>query len=60
VAENIRGHYPQLTFRTMIRENISLAEAPGFGQTIYEYKASGAGANDYRRLCQEIIERKSL
>jgi chromosome partitioning protein len=41
-------------FQTRIRRNIRLAEAPSFGQSIFEYAPSSNGAEDYRRLAEEI------
>ena len=38
-----------------IRRNIKLAEAPSFGQTIFEYEPWCAGANDYRKLAEGIL-----
>jgi chromosome partitioning protein len=37
-----------------IRRNIRLAEAPSFGQSIFQYAASSNGAEDYRRLAEEL------
>jgi chromosome partitioning protein len=42
-------------FATRIRRNIRLAEAPSFGQSIFQYAPSSNGADDYRRLCREIL-----
>ncbi len=44
-------------FKTAIRDNVSLAEAPSFGQTIFEYKPDSYGALDYLNLSKEILER---
>lgn len=55
------GRYfgPQL-FKTMIRPNVKLAEAPSYGQTVLGYAADSNGAEDYRRLarewCGEVVE----
>jgi chromosome partitioning protein len=38
-----------------IRYNVRLSEAPGYGQTIYEYAASSAGAEDYARLVERVM-----
>ncbi len=43
------------TFRTRIRRNIRLAEAPSFGQSILEYARSSHGAEDYLRLAKEVL-----
>ena len=42
-------------FDTRIRRNIKLAEAPGFGQTIFEYAPSSHGAEDYEHLTDELL-----
>jgi len=44
-------------FETKIRRNIRLAEAPSHGRSIFEYDANSSGAEDYRHLANEIIEK---
>ncbi|HIN09163.1 MAG TPA: ParA family protein [Phycisphaerales bacterium] len=39
-----------------IRRNVKLAEAPSFGQTIFDYEPKCAGANDYRKLVESVLE----
>jgi chromosome partitioning protein len=43
------------TFKTRIRRNIRLAEAPSFGQSIFEYAPQSHGAQDYRDLAREVL-----
>ena len=43
------------TFQTRIRRNIRLAEAPSFGQSIFQYAPASTGAEDYRQLAHEIL-----
>ncbi len=43
-------------FQTRIRRNIRLAEAPSFGQSIFQYAPDSNGADDYRRLAEEVLE----
>lgn len=57
VVEKIESYFGTRLFKTLIRDNVSLAEAPSFGQTIFEYKANSYGAKDYLSLCHEIIKR---
>lgn len=45
-----------ICFPTRIRRNIRLAEAPSFGQSIFQYEPASHGAVDYRQLATEIIE----
>ncbi len=42
-------------FESRIRRNIRLAEAPSFEQSIFQYAAQSAGADDYRALSEEVI-----
>ncbi len=43
-------------FQTRIRRNVRLAEAPSFGQSIFQYAPGSAGAEDYNRLALEVLE----
>ena len=43
------------TFETRIRRNIRLAEAPSFGQSIFQYAPQSHGAEDYRELGREVL-----
>lgn len=43
------------TFNTRIRRNIRLAEAPSFGQSIFDYAPQSHGAEDYRQLAAEVL-----
>ena len=51
----VRGTEPSC-FPARIRRNIRLAEAPSFGQTIFEYAPHSNGAEDYRQLSAEVLE----
>jgi chromosome partitioning protein len=42
-------------FSTRIRRNIRLAEAPSFGQSIFQYAPQSNGAEDYKQLAQEVV-----
>jgi len=57
VVEKIKKYFGNKLFNTLIRDNISLAEAPSFGKSIFEYKSNSYGAKDYLDLCKEIIKR---
>lgn len=58
VLENIRQHFGEKVFKTVIRKNIRLAEAPGYGKTITEYDMESSGAQDYISLADEVIARE--
>ena len=55
VVETIQGHLKGLLLKTIIRDNIALAEAPAVGQDIFRYNAKSYGAEDYLALCKEVI-----
>lgn len=41
-----------------IRRNVKLAEAPSFGQTIFDYEPTCAGAKDYKKLAESVVAQK--
>jgi chromosome partitioning protein len=57
VVDNMKEFFGNRFFETVIRENISLAESPSFGKTIFEFKPKSHGAEDFRKLCREIVRR---
>lgn len=46
-------------FDTRIRRNVRLAEAPSFGQSIFQYAPTSHGAEDYRSLAEEVLEQEA-
>lgn len=60
VVENVRENLDAKIYKTMIPRNIRLAEAPSYGIPINMYDSKSAGAESYRKLAIEIIERKGL
>lgn len=56
VLEEIKKYFGDKVFKTMIRDNIALAEAPSYGKTIFEYQKNSYGAEDYMSLCKEILK----
>ncbi len=60
VVSEVRNHFEDKVFNTLIPRSIRLSEAPSFGQTIFEYDPTSTGANAYRFLAQEFIERFDL
>lgn len=57
VIDKIRSYFGDKLFNTMIRTNVSLAEAPSFGQDIFTYNQDSPGAEDYSALADEILQR---
>lgn len=57
VVEEIRAHFPDKLFRTIVRRNVRLSESPSYGKPICLYDAMSTGAQDYRDLAKELISR---
>lgn len=57
VVEDVRAHFKQMVFDTIIYRNTKLAEAPSYGKTIIMHDASCAGAVNYLNLATEILKR---
>ena len=55
VVEELRQRFLRLVYRTIIRENVRLAECPSFGVPITQYDPASHGAEDYRALAGEFI-----
>ncbi len=60
VVENVKENLDTKIYNTMIPRNIRLAEAPSYGLPINMYDNKSAGAESYRNLAQEIIDRKDI
>jgi len=60
VVGEVRNHFDEKVFRSMIPRSIRLSEAPSFGQSIFEYEPNCRGANAYRYMAEEVIERFDL
>jgi len=60
VTEEVRKHFPELVFSTMIPRSVRLSEAPSFGKHIFDYDAQSTGAVAYQKLGNEIIKRFGL
>lgn len=58
VVEQLRERFPRLVYRTIIRENVRLAECPSFGVPITKYDPSSFGTEDYRALAREVIKQE--
>lgn len=55
VAEEIRKHFSDNVFKTVIPRNITLAEAPSHGTPVLKYDVASAGAQAYLSLAKEVI-----
>lgn len=54
ILEQLRSHYDNLVCDP-VRYSVRLSEAPGYGQTIFEYAPGTSGAQDYQKLTERIL-----
>lgn len=59
VVKDVREHFQEVVFDTVIPRSILLSEAPSFGKTILEYDSRGPGAAAYRALALEFLKRQA-
>ncbi len=60
VVEEVKTHFQDMVFDTIIQRNTKLAEAPSFGKTIIMHDASGKASNNHLNLAREILQRNGL
>ncbi len=60
IVEEIKTHFQQMVFKTIIQRNTRLGEAPSFGQTIIMHDANSKGAINYLNLAREILQQNEL
>lgn len=58
VVENVKENLNQNIYKTIIPRNVRLAEAPSYGLPINKYDSRSAGAESYRLLAEEVINRE--
>jgi chromosome partitioning protein len=57
VEREVREHFPELVFDTVIPRNVRLGEAPSFGLPILQHAPHSAGSAAYLRLAKEVAAR---
>ncbi len=60
VVEEIKSHFGELSFNTIIHRNTRLGEAPGFGKPALMYDAESSGAVNYLNLAKEILQKSKV
>ena len=60
VVNDVREHFGAKVFSTIIPRSIRLSEAPSHGQPITAYDTGGIGAQSYRQLAQEFLQRQAV
>jgi chromosome partitioning protein len=57
IAHEVRKHFPEKVFESMIPRSVRLSESPSHGLSVLEYDPKSAGAEAYRALANEILVR---
>jgi chromosome partitioning protein len=60
VVEEVKMHFQEIVFDTVIHRNTKLGEAPSFGETIVMHDASSKGAINYLNFTREILQKNDL
>lgn len=60
VVDEVKTHFQQIVFDTIINRNTRLSEAPSFGETIIMHDATSTGAINYLNLAREILQKNQL
>ncbi|MCK5729635.1 MAG: ParA family protein [Draconibacterium sp.] len=60
VYEEVKHHFQDMVFDTVIQRNVKLSEAPSYGKPAILYDASSKGAINYMNLARELLQRNSM
>lgn len=60
VVEEVKTHFQQMVFNTIIQRNTKLGEAPSFGENIIMYDADSKGAINYLNLARELLQKNEM
>ena len=57
VKKEVKIHFNEMVFKTIVHRNVKLGEATSFGKSIIDYDVSSKGANNYLNLARELISK---
>lgn len=57
VVEEVRKHFGDMVFDTIIQRNVRLSEAPSYGESIIKYDAASKGASNYLNMAHEVVKK---
>jgi chromosome partitioning protein len=60
VYEEVKRHFQEMVFETVIQRNVKLGEAPSYGKPVILYDASSKGAINHMNLAREILQRNQM
>ena len=58
-SEEVAKMFKDRLYKTYIRNSVTIAESPGFGQDIFAYKSDSTGAKDFSDLINEIVKQEN-
>jgi chromosome partitioning protein len=59
IYDEVKRHFRELVFKTVIPRNVKLSEAPSHGMPALLYDADSAGAKTHLKLAEEIIKKNT-
>ncbi|MFV0506208.1 MAG: ParA family protein [Bacteroidales bacterium] len=60
VVEEMRTHFEDLCFKTIINRNVKVSEAPSYGMPVVTYDKTSTGAKNYMELAKEFLQRNDM
>jgi chromosome partitioning protein len=60
VVDEVKKHFQQMVFETIIQRNIKLSEAPSYGKPVILYDAASTGSTNYLNLAREMIHKNEV
>lgn len=60
VVDEVKTHFQQMVFETLIHRNTKLGEAPSFGESIILHDANSTGAVNYLNLAREVLQQNNM
>ena len=58
--DEVKKHFHEMVFNTIIQRNVKIGEAPSFGESILDYDSTSKGAENYLNLALEVIEKNKI
>ncbi len=60
VVDEVKKHFQQMVFETIIQRNIKLSEAPSYGKPVILYDAASSGSTNYINLAKELLQKNGM
>ena len=60
VVDEVKKHFHEMVFNTIIQRNVKIGEAPSFGESILDYDSTSKGAENYLNLAHEVTEKNMI